>query len=202
MKIHSSVPQNNKTLKYKEKRPNTSDDKRVRLLTAALDLFGARGFDGVAVPEIARAADVATGTIYRYFRDKEDLVNGLYRHWKAAYNAFVFAPVPDEGARQKFGFHWHRIMLFARANPHALRFLCLHHHRPYLDAESLALDEAEEEGLVALIPDGAKLAPRLAAALIWGAAAGMLKFAGAEAPAFDAAAAGEMEEALWRAIVG
>ena len=38
-------------------------DKRARLLEAALELFETRGFDGVAVPEIAKAAGVATGTL-------------------------------------------------------------------------------------------------------------------------------------------
>jgi AcrR family transcriptional regulator len=58
----------------------SAEDKRDRLLTAALELFETRGFDGVAVPEIAARAGVATGTIYRYFATKEALVNALYRH--------------------------------------------------------------------------------------------------------------------------
>ncbi|HEY4124317.1 MAG TPA: helix-turn-helix domain-containing protein, partial [Rhizomicrobium sp.] len=61
----------------KKSTDNAPDDKRERLLDAALELFELRGFDGVAVPEIAHMAGVATGTIYRYFETKEALVNAL-----------------------------------------------------------------------------------------------------------------------------
>jgi AcrR family transcriptional regulator len=49
-------------------------DKREAILRAALELFSERGFYGTAVPLIAERAKVATGTIYRHFKDKESLV--------------------------------------------------------------------------------------------------------------------------------
>ncbi|MEI9931236.1 MAG: helix-turn-helix domain-containing protein [Rhizomicrobium sp.] len=99
-------------------------DKRRLLLDAALDLFESRGFDGVAVSEIAKAAGVATGTVYVYFRDKEALVNALYRHWKTIYNDVVLAPLPQGLlVRDRFTTYWQRIMEFARTHPRAVRFL-------------------------------------------------------------------------------
>src|ERR1700741_198667 len=116
------------------------EDKRAKLLDAALELFETRGFDGVAVPEIAKAAGVATGTLYLYFKDKAALVNALYRHWKAAYNAMVLAPLPDGlSARDIFSRYWQRMTLFAQLHPRAVRFMDLHHHGAYLDAQSKSL---------------------------------------------------------------
>jgi AcrR family transcriptional regulator len=196
----------------KEKTPQTAApdkliDKRKRLLDAALDLFETRGFDGVAVPEIAAKAGVATGTIYRYFRDKESLVNALYQHWKRYYNTIVLAPQSSRASpRQAFGQYWQRMMMFARTYPQAMRFMDLHHHSFYLDAESRALsttyggearafvERARSEGAVRDID------PTLVVALMWGAAAGLTKFAASGALNFDATAANDMEEALWRAI--
>lgn len=182
-------------------------DKRKCLLAAALELFETRGFDAVAVPEIANAAGVATGTIYRYFETKEALVNALYRHWKMAYNQIVLAPAPVHfSPRQDFAFRWQRMMLFARSNPRAMRFLYLHHHMPYLDAESLALDDADHaatERFIARARDtgaNAALSSSLATALIWGAAAGLLKFSRDGRFVFDGASAADMEDALWRAL--
>jgi AcrR family transcriptional regulator len=179
-------------------------DKRARLLDAALALFEARGVDGVAVPEIAKAAGVAIGTIYRYFETKDALVNALYRQWKSAYNQIVLAPAPAHfGPRQAFSFRWQRIMLFARANPAAMRFLTLHHHAPHLDVESRALDEADyvaTEAFLAGMPEAPAISAYLIPALIWGAAAGLLKFSSEGQFAFDASAAAETEDALWRAI--
>jgi len=62
-------------------------DKREAIMGAALDLFVERGFHGTAVPEIAQAAGVGAGTIYRYFEHKEALVNALYRPEKQAFAA-------------------------------------------------------------------------------------------------------------------
>lgn len=183
------------------------DDKRKRLLDAALDLFETRGFDGVAVPEIAAKAGVATGTIYRYFKDKEALVNALYQHWKRYYNTIVLAPQSDRASpRQAFGQYWQRMMMFARTYPKAMRFMDLHHHGQYLDEESRALSRAYAGEAQAFLErarnEGAirDLNPTLVVALMWGAAAGLTKFAASGALEFNAIAANDMEEALWRAI--
>ena len=43
---------------------------RGRLATEALAAFGAQGYDGVAVGELARAAGVTTGSLYHHFGSK------------------------------------------------------------------------------------------------------------------------------------
>jgi len=184
-----------------------AEDKRERLLDAALELFELRGFDGVAVPEIARMAGVATGTIYRYFETKEALVNALYRRWKQAYNEAVLAPLPGAPSpREMFGLYWKRMAEFARKNPRAMRFLDLHHHASYLDAESCrahnAYRDAAEGFIAAARAAGAirTLEPALVVALMWGASAGLTKFAHEGVLRFDAHASGAMEDMLWRAI--
>ncbi len=47
---------------------------RERILSAGLAAFARRGFDGCTIDEIAVAAGVGKGTVYNYFRTKEDLV--------------------------------------------------------------------------------------------------------------------------------
>lgn len=182
-------------------------DKRARLLDAALALFESRGFDGVAVPEIARAAGVATGTVYLYFQDKRALVNALYRHWKSAYNRFVLAPLPPGLlVRDQFTTYWSRMTEFARAHPGAARFMDLHHHGAYLDEESRALSRVYVEAAEAFVRAARAerairdLDPRLIVALMWGAATGLVKFAQSGAFALDERVSIQMEDALWRAI--
>src|SRR5215470_12768045 len=53
--------------------------KREAILAAALDEFSARGFAATRLDDIAKRADVAKGTIYLYFRDKESLFQELVR---------------------------------------------------------------------------------------------------------------------------
>jgi TetR/AcrR family fatty acid metabolism transcriptional regulator len=55
-----------------------TDDKRQRILQAAVKVFARKGYHGARVSEIARRADVADGTIYLYFRNKEDILVSLF----------------------------------------------------------------------------------------------------------------------------
>jgi TetR/AcrR family fatty acid metabolism transcriptional regulator len=54
------------------------NDKRARILEAAVKVFAERGFHTATVAEIARAAGVADGTIYLYFKSKDDLLLRLF----------------------------------------------------------------------------------------------------------------------------
>ena len=47
---------------------------RKRIITTALSLFGRKGIESTTIDEIAAAADIGKGTIYNYFRTKEDIV--------------------------------------------------------------------------------------------------------------------------------
>jgi AcrR family transcriptional regulator len=53
--------------------------KREAILAAALEEFSARGFADTRLDDVARRAGVAKGTIYLYFRDKQDLFQELVR---------------------------------------------------------------------------------------------------------------------------
>ncbi|RJX24491.1 MAG: TetR/AcrR family transcriptional regulator [Dethiobacter sp.] len=48
-------------------------DKKNRILEAARYLFGEKGYENTTMLQIAKAADVAIGTIYEYFENKEVL---------------------------------------------------------------------------------------------------------------------------------
>jgi TetR/AcrR family fatty acid metabolism transcriptional regulator len=53
-------------------------DKRDLILRAAIDTFAARGFFNAQVADVARAAGVAAGTVYLYFRSKDDLLISIF----------------------------------------------------------------------------------------------------------------------------
>src|SRR5205809_7827049 len=46
---------------------------RKRIVTAALSLFQTKGFDATTTKAIARKAGIAEGTVFNYFRTKEDI---------------------------------------------------------------------------------------------------------------------------------
>ncbi|MFI6900697.1 TetR/AcrR family transcriptional regulator [Nonomuraea sp. NPDC050394] len=53
--------------------------RREQLLDAALRVFAAKGVDGASVKDLAEAAGVTPGLLYRYFDSKEALVETLLR---------------------------------------------------------------------------------------------------------------------------
>ncbi|MED1115491.1 TetR/AcrR family transcriptional regulator [Bacillus paramycoides] len=56
----------------------TNTDKRnerqMRILEAAVDMFGEKGYAATSTNEIAKRAGVAEGTIFRYYKTKKDLL--------------------------------------------------------------------------------------------------------------------------------
>ena len=55
------------------RRAQSKEAIRKRIVTAALSLFQTKGFDATTTKSIARKAGIAEGTIFNYFRTKEDI---------------------------------------------------------------------------------------------------------------------------------
>jgi TetR/AcrR family fatty acid metabolism transcriptional regulator len=53
-------------------------DKRGRIIDAAVGVFAEKGFHAARVSDVAKRAGVADGTIYLYFKNKEDLLLSLF----------------------------------------------------------------------------------------------------------------------------
>lgn len=53
-------------------------EKRAQIIDAAVDVFAERGFHPARVSDIAKKAGVADGTIYLYFKNKEDLLLSIF----------------------------------------------------------------------------------------------------------------------------
>jgi AcrR family transcriptional regulator len=56
------------------------EDAKERILQAALDEFSDKGFHHTTIESIADRAGIAKGTVYRYFKTKEELFNSLKDH--------------------------------------------------------------------------------------------------------------------------
>lgn len=121
-------------------------DKREAILNAALELFAELGYHGTSVVMIAERAQVGAGTIYRYFEDKEVLVNSLYRHWKRELMGAIMRDLPTElPTRQLLHLVWARLSEFSKKHPSELKFLEFHHHAPYLDQKSRELNDLTKQ---------------------------------------------------------
>lgn len=52
-------------------------DRREQILDCALEVFATKGFHGASIADVCARARIARGTLYQYFRDKEDLLAAL-----------------------------------------------------------------------------------------------------------------------------
>jgi AcrR family transcriptional regulator len=68
---------------------------RRRILAAAAELVGERGIDAVSMQDVARAACVGTGTLYRRFGDRAGLALALLdEHTRVFQDALIAGPPP------------------------------------------------------------------------------------------------------------
>jgi TetR/AcrR family fatty acid metabolism transcriptional regulator len=73
--------------------------KRERILRAAIRIFSQKGYFNSKISEIARQAGVADGTIYLYFKNKDDLLISLFEEKMGEVVADIRARVSDGSAR-------------------------------------------------------------------------------------------------------
>lgn len=83
------------------------DDKKVKkdlLVKAAISLFNKSSFEKISMDQIAKKAGVAKGTLYLYFKTKEELFLEIHRMdyeaWFAAFQAFLRSKNPGLSASE------------------------------------------------------------------------------------------------------
>jgi AcrR family transcriptional regulator len=92
-----------------------------KMLDAAAELFSSQRFHEVRMEDIAAAAGVGKGTIYRYFSDKEELYLALLdRASKQIREGLEQAVQGVEGARAKFKAIVAAIISYFDSQPHLL----------------------------------------------------------------------------------
>ncbi len=128
----------------------TSDhlqDKRTAVLQAALELISEKGFHGTPMSQVAQAANVGVGTIYRYFASKEDLITALYTDLKTQVaQAMLIGYSNDLPIRVRFTRIQKNLFNYYLNHPKELRFLEQYSNSPFIDSLS------REEGLRMLEP--------------------------------------------------
>src|ERR1700689_169585 len=82
----------------KEPRTTRGGDKRERILHAAVRVFAKKGFHATRVSEVARAAGVADGTIYLYFKSKDALLISLFESHLQRLNDYLARELPRAGS--------------------------------------------------------------------------------------------------------
>jgi AcrR family transcriptional regulator len=73
----------------KSRKQKITEKRRGQILKAAMEIFSRKGYAATTIPEIARAAGVAAGTIYIYYTSKRELFIAVIK------NFIITAPLLD-----------------------------------------------------------------------------------------------------------
>lgn len=184
-----------------------SPDKRERILAAASKLIVVNGLQ-CSMSAIADEAGVATGSLYNYFKSKEDLVSGVYGRVAEAMNAQVVADedasLPHETRIKRYigayiDFIWEdetRARLFEYLDNNPLMSLTEAHRifGAFVDHSTIMLDAARRDGVVK------DIAPTMMASFVRGAIRNTLKRRRNGGPLLSAAEGQQIAAMCWSAV--
>ena len=125
------------------------------IFKACLRLTEVDGLAGLTMAGIAKKAGIATGTLYIYFRSKEDLVNELYQKLeKNARSRFVKGYSKEQSFREALKTIWNNYLIH-RINYHDESvFLEQFYRSPYIDTKQMKLAESMKSPVLDLIKRG------------------------------------------------
>ena len=107
-------------------------DKRAAILKAAMELIADNGFHGAPTAMIAARAAVGTGTIYRYFADKDVLIREVHRELEERMHPILMVHYPAERSlKDRFDHFYTSLMRFLLDNPMEFKFLEQFYDSPY-----------------------------------------------------------------------
>lgn len=101
------------------------DNKKTELIyKATLTLVLKEGYSAFKMADVASAAGLATGTLYVYFKNKEDLVNKLYLHLKTAKTSEMLSVYkPEDSFFVSFKKLWQAYFMASMREPERMIFL-------------------------------------------------------------------------------
>ena len=107
-------------------------DKRSAILISAMELIAENGFHGSPTAMIASRAGVGTGTIYRYFADKDALIKAVFAAVESRLQETVLADYPaDQSIRLRLDHYLTGLVRFFLANPLEFKFLGQFYDSPF-----------------------------------------------------------------------
>jgi AcrR family transcriptional regulator len=133
------------------------DASRDALLTAAIALVAERGYAACSVSAVARRAGVATGSVYRHFAGKAELVTEVFRVSAGREVAAVTTAVAFDGAAaDRVAALIETFSARALKSPRLAYALLVEPVDPVIDAQRLVFRRAFRDVLAGVVADGVR----------------------------------------------
>ena len=133
------------------------DKKEQQIFDATLELVVKTGLAGVTMCDISKAAGIATGTLYIYFKNKEDLINELFTLCRKQSAAFYFNNLKDEEPfEESFQKVFYNIVQYRLHNFKKSVLLEQYYHSPYVSEKNRQLSASQLQPFYKLMERGKK----------------------------------------------
>jgi len=100
-----------------------SGDKQKAILDAALRICAERGVDGAPTSAISKAAGIAEGSLFTYFKTKNDLLNELYVTLRMEFSRHLPDFPHAQDAHTRLRYIWDKYLDLGAAHPEQLKVL-------------------------------------------------------------------------------
>jgi AcrR family transcriptional regulator len=108
-------------------------DKKEAIFQAMLELISKHGFHSSPMSEVAKQANVAAGTIYHYFKSKDELICALYVRLKEKYiENLLINDDQNKPFKDRFRLFYLQMIIEAQKNPKEFYFLEQFANSPYI----------------------------------------------------------------------
>ena len=88
-----------------------------------LELVVEQGIHATPMSQVAKEANVAVGTIYHYFENKNQIIEEIYSMICQDYGVVLMANVPETGYKDQFETMWINLYNYFVGNPLAFKFM-------------------------------------------------------------------------------
>jgi AcrR family transcriptional regulator len=130
-------------------------DKRQLIINTAIQLFVELGFHGTSTSKIAQEAGVANGTLFNYFKTKDELIVTLYHIILEEMDDYIIERMTSHSiTKESFQSLFVVILFWSLDNRTQYEYLQQFNHSPYFQELSPTILNQEEHPLFILIQNG------------------------------------------------
>ncbi|MEQ9301237.1 MAG: TetR/AcrR family transcriptional regulator [Cyclobacteriaceae bacterium] len=122
--------------------PENSADKRIQIMESAITLFVTQGFQQTSMAQLSRSSGIAIGTMYHYFKGKDELIEQTYLYVTEKFGAATTISEDETSLsfKERFRLVWVRAYTFFIDHPNYFFF------KDTLNYSPLVSQELKDEG--------------------------------------------------------
>lgn len=132
--------------------------KREQILETTLNLISEIGFQSTSISLIIQKSNTAAGTIYHYFKSKEDLIDTLYNELRKEMGQAIIRNIDQPLTyKEKFFLIWTNLFTFYINNPRKFEFLEDYANSPLIRKEIKVINQRHYQSAIDFIESGIQL---------------------------------------------